>query len=145
MHVALEQPRVVDPRRHRHRPERPAGGVDAAVGGEAEGHAVALHVADLHLKLLRAPEVVGVEEGEEPPAAFADAGVARRRRAAPRRPAEEPDARLARPPAARRAPRLPSVEPSSTISISQSGSVCARTEATAAPSVAAAFQTGVTP
>ena len=39
--------------------------------------------------------------------------------------------------------RLPSVEPSSTSSISQSGKICACTEATVAASVAAAFHTGV--
>ena len=95
-------------------------------------------------ELLRPPEVVGVEEGDEAPARRADAGVARRRRAAVLRPA--PSSRMR---ASRRRQRLgqrPRSRRSSRrrrASISQSATLCARTEATAAASVAAAFQTGV--
>jgi len=53
------------------------------------------HEAGLARELLGIPAVVGVEEGDQPAAGGADRVVARRRRAAVRRPLDQPDPRLA--------------------------------------------------
>ena len=50
----------------------------AAVGGEAEGGGLGLHEGELPGELLRAPAVVGVEEGDEAAAGGVNGAVARR-------------------------------------------------------------------
>ena len=81
-HIALQERAMGDARRHADPAERPAGGVDAPVGGEGEDRPRRLHVADLAGELLGAPAVVGVEKGDEAAARRGDRGVARRRRPA---------------------------------------------------------------
>ena len=122
---------------------RPSRG-DPAIGRIAERTPARPMKPTCTAQLLGVPAVVGVEEGDEPPAPRADAVVARCRRTAVVRPQRW--SRMRGSSAASRAAitRQPSLEPSSTSSNSQAPRVCAWTEATVSASVAAAFQTGVT-